>query len=55
MSNSSQKTKNSTNRERGSISKAMDRMAKSLESGGRRDGESSMMMLMLSMQMQNAT
>jgi len=29
-----QKTKNSTNRERGSISKAMDRMAQSLESGG---------------------
>ncbi len=28
------KTKNSTNREQGSISKAMDRMAQSLESGG---------------------
>jgi len=29
-----EKTKNSTNRERGSISKAMDRMAESIESGG---------------------
>ena len=37
MSDSSQKTKNSTNCKRGSISKAMDRMAESLESrvGGR--------------------
>jgi hypothetical protein len=33
-----QKTKNSTNRERGSISKAMDRMAQSLESGGGGEG-----------------
>ena len=55
MLNSSQKTKNSTNRKRGSISKAMDRMAQSPESRGGRDGESSMMMSMLSMQMQNAT
>jgi hypothetical protein len=29
-----EKTKNSTNRERGSISKVMDRMAESIESGG---------------------
>ena len=29
-----EKTKNSTNRERGTISKAMDRMAESIESGG---------------------
>ena len=34
MSNSSQKTKNSTNCEQGSISKVMDRMAELLESGG---------------------
>jgi hypothetical protein len=46
-----QKTKNSTNRERGSISKAMDRMAQSLESGGGGGGES-MMISMLSNQMQ---
>jgi hypothetical protein len=45
------KAKNSTNRERGSISKAMDRMAQSLESGGG-GSESNMMMLMLPMQMQ---
>ena len=29
-----EKTKNSTNRERGSISKAMDRLAESIKSGG---------------------
>jgi hypothetical protein len=33
-----QKTKNLTDRERGSISKAMDRMAQSLESGGGGEG-----------------
>ena len=49
-----QKSKNSTNRERGSISKAMDRMAQSLESGGGGGGESSMMISMLSNQMQQA-
>lgn len=47
------KTKNSTNRERGSIAKAMDRMAESIESGGGRDsGSSNMLISMLSMQMQ---
>ena len=47
------KTKNSTNRERGSISKAMDRMAESIESGERgRDSGSNMMISMLSQQMQ---
>ena len=45
-----QKTKNSTNREWGSISKAMDRMAQLLESGGGGGGES-MMISMLSNQM----
>jgi len=34
-----EKTKNSTNREQGSISKAMDRMAESIESGGGGQGE----------------
>ncbi len=45
------KTKNSTNQERGSISKALDRIAQSLKSGGG-GSESNMMMLMLLMQMQ---
>ena len=48
-----QKTKNSTNHEWGSISKAMDRMAQSLESGAS-GGESAMMISMLSNQMQQA-
>ena len=50
-----EKTKNSTNRERGSISKAMDRMAESIESGGGGDSGSNMMISMLSMQMQQQT
>ena len=50
-----EKTKNSTNRERGSISKAMDRMAESIESGGEGDSGSNMMISMLSMQMQQQT
>jgi hypothetical protein len=45
------KTKNSTNHKRGSISKALDRIVQSLESG-RGGSESNMMMLMLLMQMQ---
>ncbi len=45
-----QKTMNSTNREWGSISKAMDRMAQSLESGGGGGGES-MMISIVSNQM----
>jgi hypothetical protein len=49
------KTKKSTNREWGSISKAMDRMAESIASGGWGDSGSNMMMLMLSMQMQQQT
>jgi hypothetical protein len=48
---SKEKTKNSTNSKWGSISKALDRIAQSLKSGGGRN-ESNMMMLMLSMQMQ---
>jgi hypothetical protein len=47
-----QKTKNSTNCERRSISKMMDRMAQSLESCGGGGGEESFMLFMLSNQMQ---
>jgi hypothetical protein len=43
-----EKIKNSTNRDRGSISKAMDRVAESIESGGG-DSGSNMMISMLSM------
>jgi hypothetical protein len=47
------KIKQFTNRERGSISKAIDRMAALLDGGsGERDSWSGMMILMSSMQMQ---
>jgi hypothetical protein len=48
-------TKNSANCKPGSISKAMDRLAESIASGGGGDSGSKMMMLMLSMQMQQQT
>ena len=47
------KTKNSTNRDHVSLSKSIQKMAKSLETAG--GGESGMMILMLSMQMQQQT
>jgi hypothetical protein len=47
-----EKTKNSTNREWGSILKAMDRVAESIKSRGGGGSGSNMMILMLSMQMQ---
>ena len=50
-----EKTKHSTNREWGSISKAMDRMVESIKSGGWGDSGNNMMMSMLSMQMQHQT
>jgi hypothetical protein len=51
-----EKTKNSTNRERGSISKAMHRMAESIETGGGGGASGcNMMISMLSMQMQQQT
>ena len=51
---SGQKTKNSTNRERGSISKAVERVVESIESGVGVGGDSNMMILMLSMQIQQS-
>ena len=48
---SKRNTKNSTNHKQGSISKALDRIAESLESGGG-GSESNIMMLMLLMRMQ---
>ncbi len=48
---SKRNTKHSTNHKQGSISKALDRIAQSLESGGG-GSESNIMMLMLLMQMQ---
>ena len=46
----SEKSKNSTNRERGAISKAIDRMAESLATGGASE-DSGMMTMLLSNQM----
>jgi hypothetical protein len=47
-----EKTKNSTNRDRVSLSKSIQRVAESLETAGGGGGESGMMVSMLSMQMQ---